>query len=562
MRKIIASLLVAALLVLVANQLSPAYAGSPPPLITPVPTITYIPLDFSVTIPDANLRHQLHLKTGVPESENIYVSDLAALNGVLKLDHQSIADADGLQYCKNITSLNLSGNSLSTLPAGMGNLTALETLYLSDNAFTTLPAGLFAMTNLSTLRLDGNPLTEVPAGITALTKLKDLWLNGCALTAFPSALLGMGLKSLDLSENQIKSLPSGINTLTFLEGLYVKNAGLTALPDNLYKMSALRYLNVSDNDISSLSASISGMTSLAQLNVSGNKLQSLPDALCSLPQLFVISANDNRLYSLPSKIGNSTVTTLLVARNRIGALPNSIGQSSMLETLDVSVNRLTALPSNLDDRAFVEINLEWNFLDVSAGSDARKIINDVNADYILFTHQFKPIAEVRAEAGADFVSLSWDAGEDGADGVAEWEVTGYVVYVMEEGEMVELSTLPENTLAYTHTGLDPETEYEYRVGVDYSVVMPYYETENRCYTSATIKTLASKTPPTESSHWGTDSPSPSETEPQETVPAESKGGKGGLPLWSVILLCALGAAALGAGVTLLVLKLAKHKKKL
>ena len=87
-----------------------------------------------------------------------------------------------------MTYLSVSGNDLSTLPAGVfDELTKLEELYLRNNGLTSLRADAFdALTSLEKLYIDTNELTALPAGVfDELTKLQDLQLYDNELSTLP-----------------------------------------------------------------------------------------------------------------------------------------------------------------------------------------------------------------------------------------------------------------------------------------------------------------------------------------------------------------------------------------
>ena len=63
--------------------------------------------------------------------------------------------------------MNLNSNQLTSLPAEIGQLTALRELYFGDNQLTSVPAEIGQLTSLDTLDLGGNQLTSVPAAIRA-----------------------------------------------------------------------------------------------------------------------------------------------------------------------------------------------------------------------------------------------------------------------------------------------------------------------------------------------------------------------------------------------------------
>ena len=117
----------------------------------------------------------------------------------------------------------LYGNTLTSLPAEIGQLATLRFLHLNYNQLTTLPTQIGQLTSLETLYLRGNNLTSVPTQIGQLTSLR--WL--------------------DLSDNQLTTLPTQIGQLTSLETLHLSGNNKTmSLPGSISKLYSLRMLSL------------------------------------------------------------------------------------------------------------------------------------------------------------------------------------------------------------------------------------------------------------------------------------------------------------------------------
>ena len=88
-----------------------------------------------VEIYDDNLKLRLESVLGKDSSEKVTNLDLSQLVGKIDASNSNIRDLKGIEYCINLTELNLSGNSINDI-----NL-------------------LLALNKLNLLRIDGNPLT-------------------------------------------------------------------------------------------------------------------------------------------------------------------------------------------------------------------------------------------------------------------------------------------------------------------------------------------------------------------------------------------------------------------
>ena len=126
--------------------------------------------------------------------------------------------------------LDLQKNNLSVLPRFVFELPNLQNLNLSHNRLEELPSVSqwpFCMTSLN---LFGNKLTTLPSQITALSLL-SLNIGGNRFSAVPLSVCSFTtLQSLDLSDNPaIAVLPSQMGKLSSLSHLNLK--GLTKLRD-------------------------------------------------------------------------------------------------------------------------------------------------------------------------------------------------------------------------------------------------------------------------------------------------------------------------------------------
>ena len=110
----------------------------------------------------------------------------------------AMADWDGVTLTTSparVRALDLATRSLTgTIPAELGDLTALTSLRLYDNDLTgSIPAELGGLTNLTRLSLDGNGLTgSIPVELGGLTNLTVLYLYDNDLSgAIPVELGGL-----------------------------------------------------------------------------------------------------------------------------------------------------------------------------------------------------------------------------------------------------------------------------------------------------------------------------------------------------------------------------------
>ncbi|XP_022430554.1 leucine-rich repeat and calponin homology domain-containing protein 1 isoform X6 [Delphinapterus leucas] len=123
---------------------------------------------------------------------------------------------------------------------------------------------------------------------------------------------------------------------------------------------SLEILNLYHNCIRVIPEAIVNLQTLTYLNLSRNQLSALPACLCGLP-LKVLIASNNKLGSLPEEIGQlKQLMELDVSCNEITALPQQIGQLKSLRELNVRRNYLKVLPQELVDLPLVKFDFSCN----------------------------------------------------------------------------------------------------------------------------------------------------------------------------------------------------------
>jgi Leucine rich repeat len=100
----------------------------------------------------------------------------------------------GIKVERTTATLNLAGKGLTgSLKGEVRLLLNLTTLDISNNKFTGLPAEIGQLHNLETLNLSGNPLTGLPQELGKLSKLKTLDLRGTTYSTADLAIVKKGL---------------------------------------------------------------------------------------------------------------------------------------------------------------------------------------------------------------------------------------------------------------------------------------------------------------------------------------------------------------------------------
>ncbi|MBN3787034.1 leucine-rich repeat-containing protein kinase family protein [Burkholderia sp. Ac-20353] len=157
-----------------------------------------------------------------------------------------------------LETLDLSGNSLSTLPDDLPRLRRLRILFASNNPFTELPDVLGECPQLSMIGFKANRIRKV---------------SGKSLPR--------ELRWLILTDNEIESLPAEIGDCARLQKLMLAGNRLRALPEEMAACSRLELVRLSANRLSELPAWLLRMPRLAWLAYAGNPFTGALEAAAS-----------------------------------------------------------------------------------------------------------------------------------------------------------------------------------------------------------------------------------------------------------------------------------------
>ena len=158
-----------------------------------------------VNIPDPFLEAEIRDDLGIL-SGDILVSDMLLLDDVGTPSNESVTDLTGLEYARNLTSLNIPRGDYADL-SPLEKLSRLKTLLLSRNPIRDISA-LQPLVNLEHLELWGTSISDLSplAGMTALRSLNVDYSNNVSdLTPLQNLA---NLESLSAWGNQIGNINS------------------------------------------------------------------------------------------------------------------------------------------------------------------------------------------------------------------------------------------------------------------------------------------------------------------------------------------------------------------
>lgn len=236
-----------------------------------------------------------------------------------------VATLSGVEYMKNLKTLNAAYHSLTSLDLSHNN--ALTAVVVNNNKLKTLD--LSGCTAIVSLECSGNKLTTLD--VSEAVGLTDLACSNNDLGAL-NLTNNKALVNLQCSGNNIATLD--LKNLLALETLYCRSNSLSVL--DLSKNTALRELDCSSNNLVTLN--LNKNTELESVYCRSNSLTSLYLNNCG--KITMLDCSKNALTTLNLN-GCVAVETLNCSDNSIVTL--DLSALTALETLDCSGNDFATL---------------------------------------------------------------------------------------------------------------------------------------------------------------------------------------------------------------------------
>ena len=173
----------------------------------------------------------------------------------------------------------------------------------------------------------------LPAELGNLTALNDLRLNRNVLIGnIPQEIGNLDLNELNLSANRLTgTIPTQLGNLTKLAIFNLSNNQLTGtIPTQLGSFTSATYFDLSDNRLSgTIPTQLGSLTRAVNLSLNNNLLTgTIPQQLSGLSSIETLELDDNRLTgSIPAQLGplSSTLSDLSICNNYLtGAVPTAL----------------------------------------------------------------------------------------------------------------------------------------------------------------------------------------------------------------------------------------------
>ena len=167
----------------------------------------------------------------------------------LKLNSNRMSHIVGIRHLTLLKTLNLSGNSLRSLPRDFGDLVNLEKLFVLCIKLGVLPASIARLTKLQLLNIGNNGLVAFPPEIGHLVSLNSLRCEYNALSSLPPEIGSLrALTTFILCDNpELHTLPAEMGNLAALTSLDIGHVQLHSLPATMARLTQLKSLTLPES---------------------------------------------------------------------------------------------------------------------------------------------------------------------------------------------------------------------------------------------------------------------------------------------------------------------------
>lgn len=246
----------------------------------------------------------------------------------------------------HVTALRLNFNSLKgSVPATLGNLTALTALNLRQNELSGPIPPLAAMKELVSLDLGSNTFSGPIPSLAGLGKLETFEVQGGELTGGTPALTGLAkLRVFNVSGNRLDGQIGPMAGAAALEEFNANINQLTGAIPDLSALAALRLFTATNNRLTSITA-LAGLANLDSFIVSSNQLGGAIPPLTGLARLRSFHVEYNQLSGpLPALTGLANLENFYVHDNQLTGQIPSLDGLAKLRFLHIQNNQLVGSP--------------------------------------------------------------------------------------------------------------------------------------------------------------------------------------------------------------------------
>lgn len=281
-----------------------------------------------------------------------------------------------------VTHLDLSFNTIATLPDFFGNILELQTFKIAHNCLADLPSVFAFLSKITNLDLSYNALNFFPPQLIFLKAIQKLELEGNNCVVFDERMpkVMLHLMALNCKDCKITSIPESFGVLEHLVSMNFSNNVIKYLPNSMSNCMSLTRIEMCCCDLRRLPDSMYLCVSLQQILINGNPIESLCRALLALSRLTQLEIKNCPIaYPFIDTLCVHSVESLQVAfdsssfqkRNGVimlqdrGHSEQSWNQIQLFDTNSTSQQALVARGNFFQDLLTNHLSANLKFVDVS-----------------------------------------------------------------------------------------------------------------------------------------------------------------------------------------------------
>ena len=304
--------------------------------------------------------------TGLYLDRNSISTLLTTMGGLASLEQLSMRDNNLTTVQSNLSAIpslkhvTMDENPIWGVDISIAFMPNLKSLRLNDCALASFPLETLNP-GLTTLEMHGNDLGSIPGNISSLTSIERLDFGNTGLSTLPTNLYNLStLEYLLVSDNNISSLPGAISNLTSLKVLFISKNKLQHLPSELFALPDISDVDVSFNKLYDVPSNLGNASAIY---LRGNRIETLPLSVGSSASMFELDMFMNRMTELPNNFDDNNYDFGNIEFNFLDVSPGSPDRS-MIDNISsaafdwerqfMPVTNLVAAPTD------TQITLTWD----------------------------------------------------------------------------------------------------------------------------------------------------------------------------------------------------------
>jgi Leucine-rich repeat (LRR) protein len=223
---------------------------------------------------------------------------------------------ESIRSFRNLKSLTLRrcrDLSLEDVVTKLKELKSLEVLEIIFSEKRNLPETLGELRQIKTLNLNGNKISTLPASMSNMALIEINLYNNTPIQqnqAFEVLSKIKSLKRVNMGGCRIEDVGDNFGRMTQIEEIDLKTNDIAKLPSNIEQMISLKRINLSNNmklDPLTIFYELSKIPHLEKATLNNINLTEVPASIGILKQIRILEFQENPIVKISSEIGSLEV---------------------------------------------------------------------------------------------------------------------------------------------------------------------------------------------------------------------------------------------------------------